>query len=198
MLYIPCLPPECVSRLTNIFLTLLFQSQNRKEFGNKKTFAPLIEELNFLEQNGITIAVNGNTYKIYFVLGLLIGDNLGLHAICGFLESFRANYACRFCKLHRTFSQTTCVEDDTVLRTHTSYTTDVAVANSALTGIKEECVFNEVNSFYVTENTYIDIMHDVLEGIAHYDMIPIISHFVEICDFSLSDLNYSMQMFDYG
>ena len=64
--HIPCLPPECISRLENIFLALLFNTEDRKEFGNKRTFAPLIEELNFLEQIGITIAVNGNIYKIYF------------------------------------------------------------------------------------------------------------------------------------
>ncbi|EFN60891.1 hypothetical protein EAG_02219, partial [Camponotus floridanus] len=196
--YIPCLPPECISRLENIFLVILFLSRDRKEFGIKRIFAPLIEELNFLEQNGITITVNGNTHKIYFMLGLLFGDNLGLHTMCRFLQSFRANYACRFCKLHRTFCETTCLEDETVLRTRTSYVTDLTLENSSLTGIKEECVFNEVNSFHVTDNAYVDIMHDVLEGIAHYDMIPIINHFIDIGDFNLSDLNHSVQMFHYG
>lgn len=42
------------------------------------------------------------------------------------------------------------------------------------------------------------MMHDVVEGIAHYDMIPIISHFINIGDFTLSGLNYSLQMFNYG
>lgn len=65
--YIPCLPPECVSRLENIFLALLFNTEDRKEFGNKLTFAPLIDELNYLEQIGITITINGNLHKIYFV-----------------------------------------------------------------------------------------------------------------------------------
>lgn len=196
--YIPCLPPECISRLENIFLVLLFQSEDQKEFGNEPIFAPLIEELNYLEQNGIIITVNGNTHKIYFMLGLLFGDNLGLHTMCGFLQSFRANYACRFCKLHRTLCETTCLEDEAVLRTRTSYATDVALKNSSLTGIKEKCVFNEIKSFHVIDNVYVDIMHDILEGIAHYDMIPIISHFIDIGDFNLSNLNYSVQMFDYG
>lgn len=147
--YIPCLPPECVSRLENFFLFLLFKSQDRKEFGNKETFAPLIEELNFLEHVGIIITVNGNTRKIYFVLGLLFGDNLDLNAMCGFVESFRANYSCRFCKLHRTASETTCLEDKFVVRTHASYAADVALEDSSLTGIKEKCVFNAISSCYV-------------------------------------------------
>ncbi|KYN12664.1 hypothetical protein ALC57_15161 [Trachymyrmex cornetzi] len=196
--YVPCLPPESVSRLENIFLALLFNTEDRKEFGNQQTFAPLIEELNFLEQVGITITVNGNHHQIYFVLGLLLGDNLGLHAMCGYVESFRANYTCRFCKMHRTISQTTCLEDDSILRTRESYNTDLALTNSSLSGIKEECIFNAITSFHVIDNAYVDIMHDILEGIAHYDMIPIINHFIQIGDFILSGLNYSLQMFDYG
>ncbi|XP_039310574.1 uncharacterized protein LOC120358896 isoform X1 [Solenopsis invicta] len=196
--YIPCLPPECVSRLENIFLALLFNTEDRKEFGNKQTFAPLIEELIVLEQVGITVTVNGNQYKIYFVLSLLLGDNLGLHAMCGFVESFRANYTCRFCKIHRNISQTTCLEDDYILRTRESYNVDLASANCSINGIKEECVFHAITSFHVVDNAYVDIMHDVLEGIAHYDMIPITNHFIQIGDFTLSGLNYSLQMFHYG
>jgi len=96
----------------------------------------------------------------------------------------------------RTLIETNCLEDDTVLRTCTSYATDVALENSAITRIKKQCVFNEVNSFHVSDNAY--VMHDILESIAHYDMIPIIKHFIEIGDFSLSNLNNSVQMFDYG
>lgn len=48
------------------------------------------------------------------------------------------------------------------------------------------------------DNTYVDMMHDILEGIAHYDMIPIINHFIMIGDFTLSGFNYALQMFDYG
>lgn len=117
---IPCLPPECGSRLENIFLALLFNTKDRKTFGNKQTFAPIIEELNFLEQVGITINVNGNHHKIYFVLSLLMGDNLGVHAMCGFVESFRANYTCRVCKIHRNVSLTTCLEDESSIRTRES------------------------------------------------------------------------------
>lgn len=62
---------------------------------------------------------------------------------------------------------------------------DLALANSSLSGIREECVFNKITSFHVIDNAYVDIMHDILEGIAHYDMIPIINHFIQIDDFTL-------------
>lgn len=111
--------------------------------------------------------------------------------MCGFVESFRANHTCRFCKIHRTISHTTCLEDESILRTYELYNMDLALANSSLTGIKQECVFNAITSFHVIDNAYVDILHDILEGIAYYDMIPITNHFIQIGDFTLSGLNYS-------
>lgn len=45
-----CLPPECQFTSDNIFLTLIFESISRKIFGNKKIFAPLINDLNFFSK----------------------------------------------------------------------------------------------------------------------------------------------------
>lgn len=83
------MPPEYVSHLEFFLSTFVSVSGLQRIW--KQTFASLIEELNFLEQNGITINVNGNIYKIYFVLSLLFSDNLGIHAMCGFIQNFRAN-----------------------------------------------------------------------------------------------------------
>jgi hypothetical protein len=44
-----------------------------KKFGNK-IFSKLIEELKFLQENGITVS----NEKIYFKVGLISGDNLGI------------------------------------------------------------------------------------------------------------------------
>lgn len=42
--------------------------------------------------------------------------------------------------------------------------------NVSITDIKESCVWNEVDSFIVTSNYNIDIMHDMLEGVCKYDI----------------------------
>lgn len=39
----------------------------------------------------------GKKVKIYFALGLLLGDNLGLNGMLGFVESFNAYHSCRLC-----------------------------------------------------------------------------------------------------
>lgn len=94
----PCLPSQYSSKINNIFLALLFNSTVRKDFGNQIIFNKLIEEIIFLETIGVDIVVDNKNYKLYFSLTLIVGDNLGLHSILGFSESFMTNFPCRFCK----------------------------------------------------------------------------------------------------
>lgn len=94
------LPPACRSKLENIFLALLIDADDRKSDGeetgrtsyNKEVFAPLIKELNYLENKGILCHTELGEKVIYFVLTLVLGDNPGVHGILGFVEGFSANY----------------------------------------------------------------------------------------------------------
>lgn len=86
---IPCLPPMYVSQLSCIFLALLYHSSDRVLFGNRIIFKPLIDELNYLSRNGIDFDLPYFKGTIYFELGLILGDNLGIHSITGFNESFQ-------------------------------------------------------------------------------------------------------------
>ena len=70
-------------------------------------FQIFIEELNYLETEGIDIEIEKGKQKIYFALGFLLGDNLGLNSILGFVESFNDIYYCRFCKNSKTKIQCT-------------------------------------------------------------------------------------------
>ena len=99
---IPCLPPEVNSLIENIFVGGFFHSQDRYQFENHIIFQIFIEELNYLETECIDIETEKGKQKIYFALGLLLGDNLGLKSILGFIESFNATYYCRFCKNSKT------------------------------------------------------------------------------------------------
>jgi hypothetical protein len=96
-----CFPPELNSQLENIFLVQPFYSHDRIQYGNKVTFAPLINDLKTLEETGIIVIKGTSSIKVHFILGLIIGDNLGLHSILGFTESFNANYCCRLCKVKK-------------------------------------------------------------------------------------------------
>ena len=65
-------------------------------------FINLVNELNFLKNNGIVITVDGKKHQIYFQCSLILGDNLGLNSIFGFVKSFSADYSCRMCKIYST------------------------------------------------------------------------------------------------
>lgn len=91
---LPCLPPEYRTSVENIFLTLLFHASDRTYIhnGNYNVFKILVDELNFFQDEGITVECNKEGKKIYFAIGLFLGDNLGLNSALGFFESFRADY----------------------------------------------------------------------------------------------------------
>lgn len=86
------------SKLVHIFLAALIKSKDLKTFGNDLCFKLLIENLNSLAEDGILINTPDGPKQIFFILGLIIGDNLGLNSKCDFSKSFSANYFCRFCK----------------------------------------------------------------------------------------------------
>lgn len=196
---LPCLPPEYSSSLENIFLACLFKSVDRLEFGNRAIFSELISELNYLEDTGIEILYDGKIKRVFFSLGLILGDNLGLHSILGFSESFMANFSCRFCKSNKSDCNHQLVQIDENLRNEVNYSTDIAINNLSLTGIKELCVFHEIQSFHVTNNYAVDIMHDILEGVCKYDIGMMLKVMVyNLNYFTIDTLNNRIESFNYG
>lgn len=137
---IPCLPPHRQSSLSNIFLALLFHSSDRQKFGNNVIFRPLINELNFLRTTGIDFDLVNFKGNIKFDLGLIIGDNLGIHSITGFVESFSSNYPCRMCRSNKFEIKKQCYADTSLLRNLEQYHLDVVENNISNSGIKEACV----------------------------------------------------------
>ncbi|KAF2889963.1 hypothetical protein ILUMI_16211 [Ignelater luminosus] len=132
---LPSLPPHITSKLSNIFLFALFYSNDRKLFGNN-IFSKLIEELQYLQDNGILVL----NETVYFKVGLIFGDNLGVHGIFGFTESFSCTYSCRFCRVDKNRMHTMTTQDDDLMRSINSYNHDVLVNNVTETGIKENCI----------------------------------------------------------
>jgi len=88
---------EQSSRLDNIFLAALIKSKDLKAFGKDLCFKKLVDEINSLENDGIMIDTPEGSKTVYFIFGLLVGDNLRVNSICEFSKSFSANFFCRFC-----------------------------------------------------------------------------------------------------
>lgn len=126
----------------------------------------MIEELNYLYEQGIAFDLPDFKGVIHFELGLILGDNLGLHAITGFVESFSANFSCRVCKVPKQVMKTQCLENEELLRTLSNYESDLRLGNPSETGIKEKCIWFDVIDFDLFNQVGVDCMHDILEGVA--------------------------------
>jgi len=197
---VPAIPPEYLSSLENIFIAYLFHSEDRgiQKVNNHIMFNALIKELIDLHENGISVTVNLNTYQIYFALGLVLGDNLGLNSILGFTESFSANHYCRIFRAHKSELRKMIFESNESLRNPANYQVDVSLANYSETGIKECCIFNQIPSYHVVVNYICDFMHDVVEGVARYDMALIIKKLIDSKYITLEVLNTRIELFNYG
>ncbi|XP_055910338.1 uncharacterized protein LOC129944725 isoform X1 [Eupeodes corollae] len=196
---IPCLSPWRSSVLSNIFLILLFHSSDRVSFGNNIIFKPVIDDFNFLSEEGIQIDVPTFKGTLYFELGLILGDNLGIHSMIGFVESFSANFSCRVCKVTKADLKEQLYENTALLRTTDSYEGDLALNNLSLTGIKERCVFLGIKGFDLFQQVGADVMHDVLEGVAKYILSFMLNKYTQNSKFfTLAIFNDKLLAFEYG
>lgn len=160
------LPEKISSKLSFIFLWVwLFLRMIGKnlEMGNS--------ELNSLEKEGILIQ-HPKYHTVKIVPAVIIGDNLGLNSILGFNESFSSTFYCRFCK-NKSEMRYMLTEWQCYLRNIENYTEDVDINDATLTGVRENSIWNVLENYHVTKNFCVDYMHDILEGVAHYDLLLI-------------------------
>lgn len=193
----PTIPNKYSARLETIFTALLFESKFSKDYGNEECYKALIDELNKLADQGIDLNVNGRVQKVFFVMGLLLGDNKGLNHCLGFPRGFKAHYYCRHCRLHRKQMQFSCKEDINSLRNRENYDEDLEIGNMKLTGLYENSPFNKIRYFHATDSCA-DIMHDVNEGILSYNICEVILHFIKKKTFKLTQLNEEKDRIKYG
>lgn len=197
--YIPCLPPYVLSKLHNIHIAGFFMSEDRKRFGNNQILYKLVEIFTDLELNGLNIMYEGQEINVYFMIGFVTGDNLGLSETLRLVESPAANFYCRVCKRTKSEREKDCKEFIESLRSKEEYDDDVRLDDVSRTGIKGNCILNDVPSFHVSRNIYFDIMHDVSEGICLYGLSHCLKYFVyKKKYFTLDDLNCRKNLFIYG
>lgn len=148
----PTVPHWLRSNLKNIFIAALFNSKDLKSLGNDQVFYKLIDELIDLENNGVELKFVDKCVKLYFSIGLIVGDNLGVNTVLGFSKSFSANHFCRFCCMPKSSTDVLASEIVSSLRSKINYSEDVLKNDFKLTGINENSIFNTINSFHVVEN----------------------------------------------
>lgn len=71
--------------------------------------------------------------------------------------------------------------------------------NPPKTGIKEKCIFHELQDFHVILNAGVDAMHDFFEGISNLVITAILLQLIFVKGkFSLDDLSYRLRIMDFG
>ncbi|XP_053097912.1 uncharacterized protein LOC113523917 [Pangasianodon hypophthalmus] len=104
------LPPKFNSVLMNINLLSLFHTQDISKYGFDIILEPLINDIKVLESQGLSLPFSDE--QIYGTIAQITGDNLGMHSILGFIESFSSHHFCRLCLIDKNDSQTVYSEDD--------------------------------------------------------------------------------------
>ncbi|XP_056439497.1 uncharacterized protein LOC130376301 isoform X1 [Gadus chalcogrammus] len=168
------LPPHLNSSLMNIHLISLFHSQDAKKYGLNKILKPFIDDVKKLEVYGMEVSFTKE--HLYGTISQITGDNLGLNGILGYVESFSATYYCRFCVTDKATAQSVFCEHDprVILRSkelnEQHYTHLENTGDGSCYGIKRNSILNELRYFSVVDNVVVDIMHDLLEGVAQYEV----------------------------
>lgn len=103
-------PPKLNSSLINIHLVALFHAQDIKMYGFDTILEPIINDFKVLETDGVKVPLFKNA--LYGSIVQVTGNNLGIHRLFGFVESFSARNCCRFCILEKSEFQTVFCEDD--------------------------------------------------------------------------------------
>lgn len=65
-------------------------------------------------------------------------------------------------------------------------------------GVTRSSCLNSSNYFHVTEGLIPDVMHDVLEGVAQYELKELIKHLVEDRIYTLAGINSVLGKFPYS
>ena len=98
------------SALINIHLVALFHAEDVKKYGFDPILQPLIDDIKVLESHGINLPFSSE--KVHGTICQITGDNLGMHGILGFVESFSGRYFCRLCLIEKDDAQNVYNEDD--------------------------------------------------------------------------------------
>lgn len=192
------LPPDLLSSLQSQFLLAVYKSDDIATYGFDAILRSIVEEIRCLESDGILVNTPNYQGVVKFTVVQVVGDNLGLHGVLGYIESFSGNYVCRFCKADKRGVRSLTLEDPALLRDRNSYEADLRTADSSQTGLKRDSVLNNLSFYHVSDNVAVDIMHDVLEGVGPYEVKLVLNSLIEQKHLTLEKLNYRITSFDYG
>lgn len=196
------LHPKYRSSLQSIQLALLCKANTIKDHGYSEILRPLVQDLVFLEQQGIYVEQLGATVKGTVLI--VAADNLAAHSLGGFFESFTVSQVCRFCMAKREEIQhkevRTGLFQPRTKESHDKHVQDVSQDSTKAKkyGVKESCPLSEsLKHFHVVHGYPPDILHDLLEGIVPIEVALCLKALISKKLISLEALNDAIKQFPY-
>lgn len=142
----------------------------------------------------------------YGALIAFLSDTQAAHKLGGFKGSMSfARRICRSCMATRNDIQSLFAEHDFELRTPESHEKHCQSLigincreNSIEYGVNRTSVLEEVPGFSVATGLPHDIMHDLFEGVVHYELKLFFQYCVSNAFFTVETLNNRLRAFDFG
>jgi hypothetical protein len=169
-------------------------------FGYSAVLKPLIDDLKKLEHG---VSVEGYNIPVKAGLSLWIADNLGAHEVAGLSKCFSSGNICRTCVL--------TYDDLKKGRVHEFSTDegacpmldskaydDALLSGDGKFGVQKQCPLNVLSSFHCAGQCPPCSAHDILEGVAAYDLHAYIKILIsEKKLFTIERLNLVLSGFDF-
>lgn len=195
----PLLPQYLLSSPKYVFEALIFNSKLKRD-NYDECLKSLIAIWSELETTGICLKINDVELRVFIVLTTILGDNLAIHESLGFTKGFNSTYFCRFCTVTREDSKKETVERKRNLRTIPKYQEHLMASTRGIEsyGVKLPCQFASLKHFHPITNHAVDLMHDIFEGIAVYDVAKILQKLIDEKLITLDEINRRKQLFNYG
>jgi len=204
------IPVEQHSKLRVIQLYAIAKSKFLKQFGLCELLKDLCDSLNALYQ-GVDLDIPRYGSRRYFgKLCFVLADTLAAHSLGGFKEGVGgAKKPCRTCEVSRTAMASVHFAGECQLRDEKEHWDRVEMLAtiskparqywSKEWGITGSTVLASVPDFQVTKMLLHDPMHDILEGVARYEVRAMLHLFIVSRKlFSLEELNSRIQNFEYS
>ncbi|XP_065651067.1 uncharacterized protein LOC136079268 [Hydra vulgaris] len=198
-------PPAVNSALSTIYLLALAHSEDIKRYTTDPVMEVIVQQIKDLHDEGFTVFYEGKEINIHCFLTQIVGDNLGLHAILGYMENFSsALFAWDLCMATQDEMQKVFCEYSLTMRTQQSYEQHIeqlknGTISSKECGIKRPSTLKNLNYYYPACNDSADIMHDLLEGVILFEVKLFLRHIIyDLKLINLHGLNCCINTMDYG
>lgn len=205
------IPPNFTSKLDNIYLVALCDTEIVKKNGCNSILKQFVDDIRTLETEGLEIYDEDNRKKIV-LRGTLVQvsfDNLGGNTIFGLVKSFNSIYYCRICICSKENCKKKTSEMPDKIRTREHYNEQITKLRQSedkciklklceTYGITSYSALNDLNFFHTVENRSQDLMHDVYEGAMPFILRHFFAHMIEHGIITGRDIEEKIQTFDYG